>query len=484
MLLNSLDRYAEWVSPAFMLIGIVLVLWQHALRQLKIGARARRCGIDLEVARKEIEEESLLRRIMPARSNQNTALPLVLAHGRTLLAFAAGFSLFGWIGRVVVMVLGFMAFSYVNADGNFGSLAKAWVILAVGWAIACKLLIAIGAAAGILVLCVWTADLPIFVVRLWRARRRRPNSDDRALLDRFFRTSVLSWLVAGKQPARQAALISASITTSGGRRGMLGFLDQLATRVRYDSEGSLIATASDRFVRDLEDLDHELFGRFIAKREIWARDRTYGEALEARDVSVFWPESPDVPVELWPSAVIDANDDPLEEGGLLAAKPTISTTKKIAIVAAAITAASLAWFSVYKDEFRFPRIPTAAETVALHADLASLSDDLMIFSSEWQDRDPSLPPISEIVKSDSATRDHDFDTRFSFDIDFQVAFVGRFGARVRSLHDQLADRGVRDATFDRLYSTAGSPRAVRVIAERLRALADRLIANGQPDQQR
>jgi hypothetical protein len=96
----------------------------------------------------------------------------------------------------------------------------------------------------------------------------------------------------------------------------------------------------------------------------------------------------------------------------------------------------------------------------------SLSAEMLTFLS---DRNRSSPPLPR-----PGTWQQDVHNQVRFMEETMDQYQVKFGARVIAVHDDFAKRGLRDEKLDKLYEYPANPMGVRMLGERIGALAERL----------
>ncbi len=97
---------------------------------------------------------------------------------------------------------------------------------------------------------------------------------------------------------------------------------------------------------------------------------------------------------------------------------------------------------------------------------AILSKDMFTFLQEWGQKEPPSP------KRETWSEDVDKSIRLSQER--MLDYSRNFGGRVISLHDQLAELGIRDNEIDRTYEHPTNPIGVKILAERFGAIAEKI----------
>jgi hypothetical protein len=95
-----------------------------------------------------------------------------------------------------------------------------------------------------------------------------------------------------------------------------------------------------------------------------------------------------------------------------------------------------------------------------------LSADILQFISERNHNEPPLPG--------PATWKEDTDRLIRYSRETMDLYSQQFGARVIATRNELAGRGLNDAELDRFYEHPTNPIGVRIVGERIGALAIRL----------
>jgi len=96
----------------------------------------------------------------------------------------------------------------------------------------------------------------------------------------------------------------------------------------------------------------------------------------------------------------------------------------------------------------------------------SLSDDILRFLVVRQAGEPPLPR--------PATWHEDADAMTRYSGETRNVYSQKFGSKVIATYNMLSDAGLRDSELDRFYEHPTNPIGMRIVAERIGALAERL----------
>jgi len=96
----------------------------------------------------------------------------------------------------------------------------------------------------------------------------------------------------------------------------------------------------------------------------------------------------------------------------------------------------------------------------------ALAGDIGDFVRE-RGRTAPPPPVK-------ATWEHDVAALLRYDDETSTLFEAMFGAQVRKVHDLLTLEGIRDRDFDAFYRHPANAFQINVVAQKLRAMAQRL----------
>lgn len=135
-------------------------------------------------------------------------------------------------------------------------------------------------------------------------------------------------------------------------------------------------------------------------------------------------------------------------------------TQRITLVIA------IAFFAYFVAHTIYVTSKPPRDLSALKQRAIRLSNEILEFVA---DRERSNPPLPRI---ETWERDVDISTRFS--IETMSQFSTKFGARLIATRNELAEQGLTDRELDSLYTHPTNPIGIRIVAERLGALAEKL----------
>ena len=121
--------------------------------------------------------------------------------------------------------------------------------------------------------------------------------------------------------------------------------------------------------------------------------------------------------------------------------------------------------SAVMAQSRLSAISTAPVPNSLKQRTLTLSDEILRFLVDRGAHDPSLEP---------ATWHRDTRAMIAYMGETMATYSLRFGARVIAAHNELAITGLTDPELDRFYARPTNPLGIRVVAERIGALAQQL----------
>ncbi len=97
-----------------------------------------------------------------------------------------------------------------------------------------------------------------------------------------------------------------------------------------------------------------------------------------------------------------------------------------------------------------------------------LSKEILLFLGERQANEP------ESVVDRMLSWDRDFDKPIKYSQETMSIYSERFGARVNEMRNAFAREGLKDEQLDRFFEHPTNPTSIRIIGERIGALAEQL----------